>query len=270
MDLKLSGRTAVVTGASSGIGLATARMLADEGVRLAACARDRDRLTAAFADAGIPLDDRIHLAACDVTDRTAVEKFIDGAVDHFGGIDAVVCNAGGSLMAPLDETTDEQIRNELELKIFGSWNVVRAARPALAASDAGAVVNVNAILSRQPESRLAVTSAARAALLNLTQSMSELLAAEGTRVNSVLLGLVDTGQWRRRFEAAAESAAAVEVTAPTYGEWSAEIAADRGIALGRFGVADEVAFPIVTLLSPLSGYITGASIDVGGGVGRYV
>lgn len=262
MDLQLADRTVVVTGASSGVGLAATRMLVAEGARVAACARDLDRLRAAIDTVDGVDPDRIHLGTCDVTNRLEVELFVDGVTGRFGGIDGLVCNAGRSLMAPLADTTDEQIREEFDLKIFGSWNLVRAARKALAAADGGSVVNVNAILSRQPEPRLAVTSAARAALLNLTHSMAEELAAEGTRVNSVLLGLVDTGQWRRRFEASG--------TDLDYDAWSAEIAADRGIVLGRFGTAEEVAFHIVTLLSPLSGYTTGTSIDVGGGVGRYI
>jgi len=141
-------------------------------------------------------------------------------------------------------------------------NIVRSARAALAASEHGSVVNVNAILSRQPELRLAATSSARAALLNLSHSLSEDLAGDGIRVNSVLLGLIDTGQWRRRFEQSG--------TDLDFADWSATITKDRGIKLGRFGTADEVAFHILTLLSPLSGYTTGATIDVGGGVGRYV
>lgn len=260
MDLQLKGRTVVITGASSGVGLATAAMLSDEGANLAVCAREADRLSAALEAVGVD-HERVHACSCDVTDREAVEGFIDGARERFGGIDGVVCNAGRSLMARLDEATDEAIRAEFDLKIFGAWNVVRSARSALAESDSGSVVNVNAILSRQPESRLAITSAARAALLNLTYSMSELLATEGTRVNSVLLGLVDTGQWQRRFQQSGSD---------DYQAWSAEIAADRKIMLGRFGTASEVAFPIVSLLSPLSGYTTGATVDVGGGVARYI
>ncbi|ABM06465.1 SDR family oxidoreductase [Paenarthrobacter aurescens] len=262
MDLQLKDRTVVVTGASSGVGLATARYLLSEGARVAACARDAGRLSAAFDEFSWADKDSIYLASCDVTDQDATNSFIAGTLNRFGAVDGLVCNAGRSLMATLQDTTDQQLRDEFSLKIFGVLNMVRSARSALNASPHGSVVNVNAILSRQPELRLAATSAARAALLNLTHSLAEDLATEGTRVNSVLLGLVDTGQWRRRFEEADSEL--------DYEAWSAGIAANRGIRLGRFGTAEEVAFHIVSLLSPLSGYTTGATIDVGGGVGRYV
>ncbi|AZG47327.1 SDR family oxidoreductase [Gordonia insulae] len=259
MDLQLDGRRILITGASSGIGLATARLLAEEGARLALCARDVQRLRSATEELAAVTD--VVTAACDVTDRSSVDDFVDSAVDRLGGLDGVVCNAGRSLMRTLDETSDEEIRDEFDLKIFGALNVVRAARPALAKSDAGSIVVVNAILSRQPELRLAITAAARAGLLNLSRSLAGDLAVDGIRVNSVLLGLVDTGQWQRRF---------VESGSPAdFDEWSAEIAHDRGIALGRFGTADELAFPVTTLLSPRNSYMTGAALDVGGGVHRY-
>ncbi len=258
MDLGLADRVVVVTGASSGVGLETARMLLDEGALVAACARDADRLHAALGEHG----SRCHLFQCDVTDEAAVTKFVESTVAAFGGVDAVVCNAGRSLMASIDETTDDQIRDEFELKIFGTLRILRAARPKLAASQVGSIVVVNAALSRQPEARLAVTSSARASLLNLTKTLSTAWGSEGIRVNSVLLGLIDTGQWSRRFYSAD--------TDLDFAAWSAQIADDRRIVLGRFGTAREVAFPIVTLLSPLSSYTTGATVDVGGGVARYL
>ncbi|MCZ4553071.1 SDR family oxidoreductase [Gordonia rubripertincta] len=260
MDLQLKGRRILITGASSGIGLATARLLAEEGAHLALCARDESRLREATADLAAITD--VVTASCDVTERASVEDFVGRAVDELGGLDGAVCNAGRSLMRTLDQTTDSEVRDEFDLKIFGALNVVRAARKALAASDAGSVVVVNAILSRQPELQLAITAAARAGLLNLSRSLAGDLAADGIRVNSVLLGLVDTGQWQRRFEDSGSDA--------DFQTWSAVIARDRGIALGRFGTADELAFPITTLLSPRNSYMTGAALDVGGGVHRYV
>ncbi|RRO19937.1 SDR family oxidoreductase [Saccharopolyspora rhizosphaerae] len=256
MDLGLTGRTVLVTGASSGVGLATARMLLAEGANVAACARDVTKLEAALD--GPP--GNLHLGACDVLDDRAVQRFVERSAEVFGGLDGVVNNAGRSLMARWDDTGEQQWREELDLKIFSVLHVLRAARPWLRESDAASVVNVNAILARQPEGRLAATSAARAALLNLTKTLSGDLAEEGVRVNSVCLGLIDTGQWRDRYE---RSGSALDFAA-----WSAELAADRGIPLGRLGTAEEVAFPVLTLLSPRASYLTGTAIDVGGGVAR--
>ncbi|MCM2390627.1 SDR family oxidoreductase [Streptomyces albipurpureus] len=258
MDLGLNGGAYVVTGASSGVGLATARLLLAEGCSVAACARDGDRLGEALGPAG----DRLLTMAADVLDPGAVGELAEAAGSRFGRLDGLVNNAGGSLLASWENTSRDQWRTELELKLFSVLNTVEAALPLLRASGAGAIVNVNAILARQPESRLAATSAARAALLNLTRTLAADLGPDGVRVNSVCLGLIDTGQWRQRH---ARSESGLD-----YQRWSAELAADRGIPLGRLGTAAEVAFPIVALLSPLSAYVTGATLDVGGGVGRYV
>ncbi|MFI5659512.1 SDR family oxidoreductase [Streptomyces sp. NPDC051684] len=255
MDLGLADRTYVVTGGSSGVGLATVRALLDEGANVATCGRDADRLKR------IGAHDRLFTATCDVRDADAVRGFVAASARAFGGrLDGLVNNAGQSRMKRLDDTTEDDWRDELELKFAGVLNPLQAAREHLKASDAASVVNVNAVLAKQPEPRLITTSAARAGILNLSKSLSQELAPEGIRVNSVCLGLVDTGQWTRR-HAAADSGM-------SYEDWQAELAADRGISLGRLGRAEEVAYAIVALLSPRASYITGTGIDVCGGVGR--
>ncbi|WP_299534307.1 SDR family oxidoreductase [uncultured Streptomyces sp.] len=261
MDLGLADRTIVVTGGSSGVGLATVRALLDEGANVATCGRDADRLarTAARLGAG---RDRLFTTPCDVRDAAAVDGFVRAAAERFGAVDGLVNNAGQSRMKGLDDATAEDWRDELELKFAGVLNPLRAARPHLAASDAASVVNINAVLAKQPETRLITTSAARAGVLNLSKSLSAELAGEGIRVNSVCLGLIDTGQWSRRHAAAGSGM--------PYEDWQAELAADRGVALGRLGTADEVAYAVVALLSPRASYITGTSVDVCGGVNRSI
>ncbi|MGH1491124.1 MAG: SDR family oxidoreductase [Acidimicrobiales bacterium] len=259
MRLGLDDKVIVVTGGSSGIGLATAALLLEEGARVAICGRDKQRLADAAATLG--QSERLLSVSADVLDADQITGFFDQVVEHWGAVDGLVNNAGQSRMSTYATTTDEQWREELDLKFFGLLRPTRAAEPHLRGSDVGTVVNVNAVLARQPEGRLVATSAARAGALNLTKSLSVELAPD-IRVNAVLLGLIDSGQWRRRFEQAD--------TEQTYDEWCAELAADRGIVLGRLGRPDEAATVIATLLSPRAGYVTGTTVEVAGGVSRAV
>lgn len=262
MDLGLSGRTYVVTGGSSGVGLEVVSMLLAEGACVAACGRDQQRLDAATAELAGAAGERLLAYECDVRSSDATEQFIAATVDRFGGIDGLVNNAGQSRIKPFAETTWADWRDELDLKFAGVLNPLTASLDYLRGSDAAAVVNVNAILARQPETNLVATSAARAGVLNLSKNLANELAADGIRVNSVCLGPIDTGQWRRRYEEASPDL--------SFEAWGAELAADRGVALGRLGTAAEVAYVITMLLSPLASYVTGSSLDVGGGVARYV
>lgn len=258
MDLRLADRRILVTGGSSGVGLATVRMLLAEGTRVATCGRRADALTAALD--GLAGPDRLYHAPCDVRDEASVQAFTEAAADHLGGLDGLVNNAGASRMKPFAETTADDWRDELELKFFGVLHPLHAALPHLRKSGNASVVNINAVLAKQPETRLMTTSAARAKILNLSTSLSRELAPDGIRVNSVCLGLVDTGQWERRYAASGSPLG--------YAAWQAGLAADRGIALGRLGNADEVAYAVTALLSPRASYITGTTVDVCGGVNR--
>jgi NAD(P)-dependent dehydrogenase (short-subunit alcohol dehydrogenase family) len=261
MDLGLAGLSIIVTGGSSGVGLATVRMLLAEGAKVATCGRRPEALARAL-DGLVDRHGGDHLfhAPCDVRDAGAVRAFVHAAAERFGGLDGLVNNAGASRMKRLHETTAEAWRDELELKFSGVLAPTLAALPHLRKSDAAAIVNINAVLAKQPEPHLIATSAARAGILNLSASLAQELAVDGVRVNSVCLGLVDTGQWTRRYEAADSGT--------DYATWQARFAAARGIALGRFGTAAEVAYAVTTLLSPRASYITGTTLDVAGGVHR--
>jgi NAD(P)-dependent dehydrogenase (short-subunit alcohol dehydrogenase family) len=189
-----------------------------------------------------------------------METAVALAIDRFGGIDGLVNNAGASLMRGFDDLSDDDWCEELTLKFAGLLNPLRASLPMLRRSKNASVVNVSAMLAKEPNPLLIATGAARAGVLNLSKALSRHLASDGIRVNSVCLGLIATDQWRRR-----HSRSGTELS---FEDWTAGIAADRAIPLGRFGRADEVAAMIVMLLSPRSSYVTGAALDVSGGVGH--
>ena len=264
MNLELSGRVAVVTGGTSGIGLATVKRLLDEGASVAFCARDEARVDAVAAGLAKTAGERVFGAVADVLDVTQLDAFRAGVYERFGRADIVVHNAGKSRMASLDALDDAQWTEELELKFFGLLRPTRAFLPLLRKSDAASMVYVSSLLAKQPEGKLVSTSAARAGALNLAKTFS-FDFAPAIRVNSILLGVIDTGQWEKRYT---DRVAAGETLArETY---ISELAKERGIPMGRIGRPEEVAATIAFLASPLCGFMTGAVIEISGGFSRYV
>ena len=264
MDLGLSGKVAVITGGSSGIGLAAARIFLEEGASVAICGRSAERLAGAERDlAGTHGGDRVLAAPCDVLDSEAVAGFRDRVADRFGRAEILIANAGQARRGGLEDLADDEWRAELDLKFFSVLHPVRAFLALLEDAAPSAIVCTNALLARRPEPWLAATSAARAGALNLAKTMSREFAPRGIRVNSILIGLVDSGQWNRRHAAGEGGGKSKE-------EWFAELAAERGIPLGRIGEADEAARVMVFLASPAASYLTGETVELAGGQGGHV
>jgi NAD(P)-dependent dehydrogenase (short-subunit alcohol dehydrogenase family) len=261
MDLGFAGKTAVVTGGTSGIGLETARLLLEEGAKVAICGRDQGRLNEALS--GLNAGKQLFGSACDVLDKSAVAAFRDKVLQWSGGsLDLLVNNAGQGRVSTFAETSDDAWREELELKFFSQINTLHAFLPSLRQSASPAIVIVNSLLSVQPELHMVATSAARAGVQNLSKSLAGELAPK-IRVNSILLGLVESGQWQRRFEARPDQS----VSRP---DWFASLAKSKGIPLGRLGLPEEAARAILFLGSSTASYITGASLEVSGGVSKFI
>jgi NAD(P)-dependent dehydrogenase (short-subunit alcohol dehydrogenase family) len=262
MDLGLTGRVAVVTGGSSGIGFATAQILLQEGADVAICGRDTARLTEAENKLVARYGRQSVLAlACDVRKADAVTAFANAVEGWRSRCDILVNNAGQGRVSSFAETSDEAWREELDLKFFSQIYPIRAFKPLLDRSDAPAIVGVNSLLAYQPEPHMVCTSSARAGVQNLLKSLGREFAPR-IRVNSILLGLVDSGQWQRRYEASGG--------AQSRDVWFTSLAREKGIPLGRLGVPEEAARAIAFLASPAASYITGAQLEVSGGVSRFM
>jgi NAD(P)-dependent dehydrogenase (short-subunit alcohol dehydrogenase family) len=254
MDLELAGKVVLITGGTDGLGLALAGQLAGEGASVAVCGRDEARLRAAHAaleDAG----GDVLAQRADVSSPADLEAFVDAAVGRWGRIDGVVHNAGRASAGTLESIDDATWESDVELKLMAAVRLTRLALPHLRASR-GAVLFALALAAKAPGAGSEPSSVTRAAGMALMKALSKELAPDGIRVNAVLIGLIESGQWVRR-------AAAAGLQPDDFYE---RFAKDAGIPLGRVGRAGEFADLGCFLLSSRASYLTGAAVNLDGGL----
>ncbi|MFG1667727.1 oxidoreductase [Streptomyces sp. Y7] len=257
MDLELAGRTALVTGAGRGIGLAVAEALTAEGVQVVGAARTITPELKAATVASVSVDLSTARGATDV---------VEAALDELGGIDILVNNVGAGDVSDLEvggflDVTDEQWRHLFDINLFSAIWTTRRALPSLL-DRRGAIVNISTITARTPSVGTVGYSEAKAALTTLGKRLSEEFGPRGVRVNTVSPGIVGTSLWRGPDGFGAKLAAAQGIP---HEALLAGLAEHTGIACGRISEPEEVAALVTFLVSGKAASIVGADYVIDGG-----
>lgn len=258
MDLRLEGRVIFVTGGGRGIGRSIVEDLLKEGARVATCARNMPELELLRDSLPESLRSRLLIESCDVRNPETVRTAVDRTILLFGHLDGVVTNAGFGISGRVLDTPVQEWMSQYEMKLLSVLTVVQAAVPYLRQSDAGRIVIMNGVTANVPDREMAAVSASRAAVSQVAHMLAEDLATDGICVNAVNIGVIETSRQIDRYKTSGSVLA--------YADWAKKEAERRGIALGRFGRVEEVSPMVMLLLSPLSSYITGSSVDVAGGL----
>ncbi len=256
MDLGLKGKAALLTGASRGLGFAAAKVLAQEGARIAINARDEARLSAAGDELAKTGAQVISLPG-DVTDPATPEKLVGATLAVLGGLDLLFTNAGGPPPASFEEVSEEMWQEGIALSFMSHVRLIRAALPALKRSNAPSVLTVTSISIKQPIPNLVLSNSIRAATAGLTKTLALELGPAGIRFNSILPSWTHT----ERVESLLKDRAARKGTSI---EEEIEVQNEQS-PLGRMADPEEFARAAAFLLSPAASYITGVMLPVDGG-----
>ncbi|HEX8601214.1 MAG TPA: SDR family oxidoreductase [Pseudoduganella sp.] len=255
MQIDLSGKRVIVTGASRGIGLAIARAFAAEGARVAICARTAGAVEAAGGELAHGAQ-AVIARAVDVTDSDGVKAFVEEVAASWGGIDVLVNNAGQGRGGNLDTLTPEQILEHANILQLGHFRFVQAVVPHMRRQRWGRIIDINALAGAIPTPDGIPSVINRAACLALSKSLGMALAKDNILVNSLNMGWIDTGQWERHFREVGPG-----VTREEFDRMVLKV-----VPLGRFGRPEDVAGMALFLASDYASFISAASIDIAGGL----
>ena len=200
MDLGLNGKNAIITGGSDGIGLSAAISLSREGANVAILARTQEKLDNAVKEIEKDAKGKVMAISTDVREEASVINSINQVRDEFGNIDILVNNAGTSSASPLEEMTNEQLTEDLNLKVYGAIYCARAVIEDMKSSGSGSIVNITTPGGKATAGGSQPTSLSRAAGISLTKAWSKEYASQNIRVNTVCVGLLKSGQHRTKVE----------------------------------------------------------------------
>jgi 3-oxoacyl-[acyl-carrier protein] reductase len=252
MDLGLTGKVAIVTGGSRGLGLASAKALAAEGAHVVICARGEEQLQRAINEVVAPATAGVRAltVTADVSTQAGVDAVIDFTIKSLGRLDIVINNVGLGRGGDLEATSDAEWQEAFDQTLFPAIRMSRAALPHLRRQTGGAIVIVSSIFGREAGGRMTY-NAVKAAEISLTKSLAQQLAKDQIRVVSVAPGsiLFEGGSWWKRQQADPQGIAEF---------------VKRELPFGRFGKPEEVAAVVAFLASPRAGWISGTTVVVDG------
>jgi 3-oxoacyl-[acyl-carrier protein] reductase len=257
MDLGLKDKRALITGASRGLGYASAKLLAQEGCRVAINGRDQSNVMAAAEKIVKETGALVTGLAGDVSDPSIPEKIVTEAVQFLGGLDLLVTNAGGPPAGRFDSFDEATWEKAVNLSLMGHVRLIRAALPHLRKSSAASVLTITSFSVKQPIPNLVLSNSIRLATVGLTKSLALELGGEGIRFNSILPANIDTDRVHDlMLERSQKNSNTIE-------EEYAKAAKES--VFGRIGRPEEFANAAVFLLSPAASYITGVMLTIDGG-----
>jgi 3-oxoacyl-[acyl-carrier protein] reductase len=256
MEVRLEGRTALVTGGSAGLGLAMAERFAASGARVGIVARRPDVLEAARAAVASAGDGSVVAVSADVSRPEDVARAHGEVVDALGPVDILVNNAGTAARGNFSELTDEDWQHDFDLKLFAAVRFVRLVLPGMRERRWGRIINVLNTAAKAPGAASYPTAVTRAAGLALTKSLAGEVAADNVLVNALCTGLLVSEQWESRHATAADGTSFADFVART----------GRAVPLGRMGEPAEFANLACFLASDAASYLTGTAINVDGGL----
>jgi 3-oxoacyl-[acyl-carrier protein] reductase len=260
METRLKGKTAIVTGASRGIGKAIALRLAGEGAQVALCARDENLMESAvkqIESAG----GRAAALKVDLREMDAAKRVVEFTLAAYGQIDILVNNAGATKRGDFLELTDDDWADGFALKFFGAMRLTRAAWPHLKAQ-AGSVLNISGVGGRMPGALFTIGGSVNAALLSFTKAMADIGIRDGVQVNAVNPGSIRTERYRRMLEANAKQQGTDVETA--------ERKLIESARTTRVGEPEDIAALVAFAVSPEGRFLQGALIDMDGGATKVI